>query len=144
MTAPEQDLLGSEQLDVFLHEIGVLSSSQPHDELAEEESSLDNLLDEILELTEVPPSSPPAPSFSTFPLEKEQKRRSYSVIWITTALLFGLLAGSAFGFFWGRGQVQQVDTPIIKPQEEITLQISSWIKDLRELCQLLEPKGTSL
>ncbi len=134
---PQETELADEQLDAFLTEIGVLSSPLPP-EVIEKEPSFDHLLDEIFELTKIPSSPPFTPSLPKLPLEEDNKRRSYSIIWITSALLFSLLVGSSFGFFWGKGQGLR-DAPIVEPQEEIIIQISSWIKELTQPLETLEP-----
>jgi len=136
MTTPNQEL-GNEQLDAFLLELGVLSPPLPT-ETVEQDPSLDHLLDEIFELTKTPSPPPATPSLPTLPLEEEKKKRSYSLIWITATLLFGLLAGSAFGFNWAKSE-GLMEKPIIEPQEEITHQISYWIKELSTIYETLEP-----
>ncbi len=134
MTKTKQEL-GQKQLDDFLEEIGVLPSSQAVDT----ESSLENLVKEIFELTQdhVPP--PATPSLPILPLERELiKRRSKSMIWITATLLIGLIVGAACGFFWAKS-TGLLEKPIVESQEGISSQISYWIEELNTLYDKVDP-----
>lgn len=121
---PLSDQVKDARLEALLKELEDFST--PVDSEASE------LIDEIFDLTE--PASPPpeTPVFPSLPLKEEKRRRSYSVVWITSTLLFGLLVGSAVGFFFGK-KTGLLDKPIIEHQEQISKQISYWIKELTDL-----------
>ena len=120
------------QLDAFLQEIGVLSTPLPPQD-AEKESSLDELLGEVLELIQPPPPRRAPPSLPALPAIESTKIRSYSTIWITAALLFGFVVGSGFGFFWGKTR------PANTSEQAISHQISHWIHELDTLYNRLDP-----
>lgn len=136
----KQELV-DEELDVLLEEFDLISSPSP-EPTVEKEASFEELVEEICELTQPPSPAAESSSLPTLPLETGTKKRSNMTIWITATLLIGLFAGCAFGFFWAKNE-GLLDQPIVEPQEEITTQISYWIKELNKLYETLDPPPPS-
>ncbi|MCC5832942.1 MAG: hypothetical protein JJU12_07880 [Chlamydiales bacterium] len=123
-----------EQLDNFLMEFELDSTCNNA-----EEPSTESLIEEILELEDSPPSSPASPSLPSLPLNEEGKKKEPRLsMWITSILLSGLLTGAVFGYLWAKSQ-GVLEKSIVESREEISTQISYWIRELTNLYEKLEP-----
>ncbi|MEZ5315427.1 MAG: hypothetical protein R3E91_04375 [Chlamydiales bacterium] len=123
--------LADDQLNSLLEELGVLTPIISKEPLPET-PSLDHIVKEIFELTDSPPP------FSSLPLEKEKKKKRFSILsWVVIGILFGGCAGFTLSIFWTPHK--NTSHPIIKPDAEISEQISYWISELKTLYQQLEP-----
>ncbi len=129
MATSEKEL----EIEELLEEVDSLCETK----VPENEFSIEILLDEILESTDAPSPPPASPALPKLPREETKKTQSYFTIWLTSALLFGLLAGSAFGYFWAHSR-GIFEKPIVEPEKEIAIQISSWIEELKKVYDSLE------
>lgn len=144
-----KERLADEELAAFLNEIGL--SSLPgggpsggsgralgETKVPKKESSLDQLIEEIFELTEVTlsHSSPPPPLPSLKAKEKKWLSFTTPRVMIFIILFWaGFLAGSLFGFIWAKSLKSP---PPTVAEQEIGNQISYWIEQLNTLYEKLE------
>jgi len=108
--------LSDEELDALLNDMG-LSEAMPITEDLKRETSIEKLLEEMIDLPKEPPQ--------IFPIQVEKTSRSRLKLWLTLALLSGFLMGAVFGFFLRKN-------PMTTHFEEKFEGVSTQLQELRE------------